>query len=99
MRLALATIAFATLAACGPMQSTARLIDAEVEIEAARAAGAPQSSTFEFVAAEAYYAKARELEGRARYESAAKEAVKATDLAKLARKNALAASNRSPEAP
>jgi len=51
------------------------------------------------VAAEAYYAKARELEGRARYESAAKEAVKATDFAKAARKNALAASNRPQEAP
>ena len=99
MRLAIATIALATLAACGPIQSTAKLIDAEVEIEAARAAGAPQSSTYEFVAAEAYYAKARELEGRARYESAAKEAVKATDFAKAARKNALAASNRPQEAP
>ncbi len=99
MRLALATIALATLAACGPIQSTARLIDAEVEIEAARAAGAPQSSTLEFVAAEAYYAKARELEGRARYEAAVKEAAKALDFAKAAKKNALAASNRPQEAP
>jgi len=99
VRLALATIALATLAACGPIQSTARLIDAEVEIEAARAAGAAQSSTYEFVAAEAYFSKARELEGRARYETAARIAGRSLELARAARKNALAASNRPQETP
>jgi hypothetical protein len=99
VRLALATIAVVTLAACGPIQSTARLIDVEVEIEAARAAGAPQSSTYEFVSAQAYFQKARELEGRARYEQATKIAAKSLEYAQLARKNALAASNKPQETP
>jgi hypothetical protein len=99
VRLALATIALATLAACGPVQSTAKLIDAEVEIEAARAAGAAQSSTYEYVSAQAYFSKARELEGYARYEAAVKIAGKSLEYAKAARKNALAASNRPQENP
>jgi hypothetical protein len=99
VRLALATIAVATLAACGPIQSTAKLIDVEVEIEAARAAGAAQSSTYEYVAAEAYFAKARELEGHARYEQAVRTAAKSLEYAQLARKNALAASNKPQENP
>jgi HAE1 family hydrophobic/amphiphilic exporter-1 len=40
VRLVLASLALATLAACGPIQSTAALIDADVELEAARASGA-----------------------------------------------------------
>ena len=99
MRLALATIAVVTLAACGPIQSTARLIDVEVEIEAARAAGALQTSTYEYVAAEAYFTKARELEGHARYEQASKMAAKSLLFAQTARKNALAASNKPQETP
>ena len=99
MRVALATIAIATLAACGPINSTAALIDAEVEIEAARAAGAAQSSIYEFAGAEANYAKARELAGRARYEASTRFATNAVMLAKSARKNAVAASNRPQETP
>ena len=99
MRLALATMALAGLAACGPIQSTAALIDAEVEVEAARAAGAAQASPYEFAGAEAHYAKARELAGRARYEAASKMATTAVTLAKAARKTAVAASNRSQETP
>ena len=53
MRLVLAVIALAVVAGCGPIQSTASLIDADVEVEAARAAGAAASSTYEFTAAEA----------------------------------------------
>ena len=74
-------------------------IDAEVEIEAARAAGAAQSSPYEFVSAEAYFSKARELEGHARYEAAVKIAGKSLEYAQAARKNALAASNRPQEKP
>ncbi len=99
MRFALAVLAVATLAACGPIQSTAALIDADVEIEAARAAGAPQSSTYEFTGAEAYLRKAREVSGHAQYETAARFASKATELAKEARKNAVAASNKAQENP
>lgn len=94
MRFLLALLALAALAGCGPIQSTAALIDADVEIEAARAAGAPQASPYEFVGAEAYLRKAREVAGRAQYEASAKFAEKARDLAREARKNATATSNR-----
>ncbi len=99
MGLLLALVVLAAVVGCGPIQSTAALIDADVEVEAARAAGAPQSSPYEFTGAEAYLRKAREVSGRAQYEAAAKFAEKARDLAREARKNALAASNKAQEAP
>ena len=98
MRLLLALPALAVLAGCGPIQSTAALIDADVAIEAARAAGAPQTSPYEFNGAEVYLQKAREVSGRSQYEAATKFAAKARDLAREARNNALAATNRE-EAP
>jgi uncharacterized OsmC-like protein len=97
VRLPLALLALAALAGCGPIQSTAALIDADVEVEGARAAGAAQTSVYEFTGAEAYLHKAREVSGRAQYEAAARFAEKARDLAKEARKNAIAASNRPQE--
>jgi hypothetical protein len=99
VRLVLALLALATLAACGPIQSTAALIDADVEIEAARAAGAAQSSPYEFTGAEAYLKKAREVSGRARYETATRLAARSVELAKEARRNAIAASNKAQENP
>jgi hypothetical protein len=95
VRLVLASLALATLAACGPIQSTAALIDADVEIDAARAAGAAQTSPYEFTSAEMYLKKAREVSGRARYEAATRLATRSLELAKEARKNATAASNKS----
>lgn len=99
MRLPLAIAAVASLAACGPIQSTAALIDADVAIEAARAAGAPQTSPYEFTAAEVYLQKAREVSGRAQYEAATRFAAKARDLGREARKNAIASSNKAQENP
>jgi outer membrane biogenesis lipoprotein LolB len=99
VRLLLALTAAAALAGCGPIQSTAALIDADVAVEAARAAGAPQSSPYEFTGAEAYLQKAREVSGRAQYETATRFAERSRALAAEARKNAAAASNRSGEAP
>ncbi len=99
MRLLLALPALAVLAGCGPIQSTAALIDADVAVESARAAGAPQTSPYEFNAAELYLQKAREVSGRSQYEAATKFANRARDLASEARKNAVAASNRPEEAP
>ena len=99
MRLVLASLAFATLAACGPIQSTAALIDADVEVEAARSAGAAQSATYEFTSAEVYLHKAREVSGRAEYESATRLATRAQALAKDARKKAAGASNKDRENP
>lgn len=94
MRLLLALLAGLALAGCGPIQSTASLIDADVAVEAARAAGAPLSSPYEFTAAEAYLHKAREVSGRAQYETATHFAVRARDLAAEARKNATASANK-----
>jgi hypothetical protein len=99
VRLLLALLAVATLAACGPIQSTAALIDADVELEAARAAGAPQASPYEFAGAEAYLEKAREVAGRSRYEAAARFAERSAELAKEARRNAVAASNKAEGSP
>jgi hypothetical protein len=97
VRLALVVLALAAVAGCGPIQSTASLIDADVEVEAARAAGAATSSPYEFTGAEAYLHKAREVAGRAQYEASADYAAKARDLAKEARKNAAASSNKAQE--
>ena len=98
MRLLLGFLALTALMGCGPIQSTAALIDADVEIEAARAAGAPQTSPYEFTKAEAYLAKAREVSGRSQYEAATDFATKAQVLAAEAKKNAIAATNRAEEA-
>jgi hypothetical protein len=99
VRLVLALLAVAALAACGPIQSTAALIDADVELEAARAAGAAQASPYEFTGAEAYLRKAREVSGRAQYEAANRLAARSVELSKEARKNAAGASNKVQEAP
>jgi len=94
VRLLLAILGFTFIAGCGPIQSTSSLIDADVEIEGARSAGAQTSATYEITAAEAYLKKARELAGYSQYESSAVFAAKARDLAKEARVKSLAASNR-----
>lgn len=99
MRLLLALIALASFAGCGPIQSTSALIDADVEMEAARAAGAATAATYEFTSAEAYLHKAREVAGRAQYEASSDFASKAADFARTARKKATEASNKSQEAP
>lgn len=82
---------------CGPVQSTAALIDADVEIEAARAAGAPTTDAYDFTAAEAYLHEAREQAGYAQYEASARFASEARERAAAAKKKAIETSNR-PEA-
>jgi hypothetical protein len=99
VRLVLALLAIATLAACGPIQSTAALIDADVEIEAARAAGAAQASPYEFTGAVVRLKKAREVIGHSQYEAGTRFARKAAELAREARKNAVEASNKGQENP
>jgi hypothetical protein len=98
VRLLLAIFAVAAVAGCGPVQSTSSLIDADVAVEAARAAGAPASATYEFTAAEAYLHEARVMAGRAQYEAAADFAKKSTEYASTAKKKALAATQQK-EAP
>lgn len=99
MRLLVALVALAALGGCGPIQSTASLIDAEVALEAARAAGAQDNATYEYTAAEAYLHKARDVSGRARYEESATFAGRARDLAREAREKAIAASAKGEATP
>ena len=94
MRLLLALLGLTFVAGCGPIQSTSALIDADVEIEGARAAGAQTSASYEITTAEAYLKKARELAGYSQYENAAVFAARSREMAKEARVKALAASNQ-----
>jgi hypothetical protein len=99
VRLFLALVGLTFVAGCGPIQSTSALIDADVELEGARAAGAPVTASYEFTTAEAYLKKARELAGHSQYENSAAFAGRAREIAKEARVKALAASNRSETEP
>lgn len=94
MRSLLALLLLALAAGCGPIRSSSALIAADVELEGARTAGAATAAPQEYFSAEAYLHKAREESGYARYESASTYAEKATELAREAKKKALATSNR-----
>jgi hypothetical protein len=93
-----ALLAAGTLAACGPIKSSRALLGADVEVEAARAAGAQKAAVYEFTAAEAYLHQARVVAGYAHYEVAEAYADKAVGFARKAKQKALAASARPPEA-
>ncbi len=76
------------LGGCGPIESTAVIGEAEVEIAGARAADAETKATYEFVSAELYLEKAREERGYADYQAAVDYARKAAELAREARAKA-----------
>ncbi len=95
----LAVPALALLAGCGPIQSTSALIDADVELEAARAAGAQTAAVYEYTAAEVFLHKARETQGLSQYEASSRFALKAAELAKSARQKSIESSNRAEETP
>jgi hypothetical protein len=73
------------LAACGPVQSSSLLVDAQAELAAARTAEAEKQAPFEYTAAEEYLHKAREEQSYADYEVSIDFARKARDCARLAR--------------
>ncbi len=77
-------LALAPLLACGPVRSTSALMDAEAQVEAARAAGARTSAAYEVTEAEIYLREAREADGRARYDESARLSARATELARQA---------------
>jgi hypothetical protein len=81
-------------AACGPIKSTPVLIDADVELSTARAAGAQTTAPYEYTSAEAYLHKAREQAAHSQYELAIANATRARELAKVARAKAVAAPPR-----
>jgi hypothetical protein len=82
------------LSACGPVQSTAFLLDADVQLNAARTAGAEKYAPYDFTAAQLYLVKAREEVGYSDYEAALDFARKAAEHARKAREDSLAAANQ-----
>ncbi len=80
--------------ACGPVQSTSHLLDAEVMIEAARTAQADKYAPYEWTAANLYIHKAREEVGYSDFEQAVDFAQKAAKFATQARDSAMKAVRR-----
>jgi hypothetical protein len=79
---------------CGPVQSTAYLLDAEVQIEAARTAQAEKMAPYEWTAANLYIRKAREESGYSNFEAAVTFARKASKFAREAKESAIAVANK-----
>jgi hypothetical protein len=88
--LALGGALLLALAACGPTQSTALIMEADVELEAARTADGNKYAPYEFTAAEAYLHKAREEQGYSDYEVSIDFGNKAVKFAKEAKAKAMA---------
>jgi hypothetical protein len=86
-------------AGCGPIQTTAWMMDAEVALNAAKTAGAVERSPYELAAAELYLHKCREELGYSEYELAVEYARKATRHAQEARERALKAAKGTPSKP
>src|SRR5689334_22505710 len=76
---------------CGPVQSTAYLLDADINLQAAKTAGAEKYAPYEWTAATLYLMKAREEVGTSDYEAAVSFAQKASKFANEARDRSLAA--------
>jgi hypothetical protein len=89
-----------TATACGPIQSTAYLIDADVQLEAARTANAEKYAPYEWTSANLYLHKARQQVGYSEYGVAVDFAGKASKFANEAREKAMAAAAaETPSAP
>lgn len=82
------------LTGCGPVQSTAYLLDAEVQIEAARTAGAEKLSPYEWTSANLYIHKAREVVGYSDFEAGVSFAQKASKFARQAKDNSVNAASK-----
>lgn len=86
LRIGLATAALGLCGlGCGPIQSTSLIMDADVQLDAAKKADAPKFAPYEYTLADAYLNKAREEVGYADYEVAIDFAQKALDNAKKAK--------------
>ncbi len=81
------------LAGCGPLKSTTHLLDAEVQIQAARTAGAEKLAPYEWTAANLYIHKAREEVSYSDYQAGVDFAEKASRFANEAREKAIAEAN------
>ncbi len=74
---------------CGPVQSTAYLIDAETMLEAAKTAQADKLAPYEWTSATLYLHKSKEEVGYSDYEQAVDYAKKAVEFATKARDSAI----------
>lgn len=92
-RLLVLVAAAGALAGCGPVKSTSHLLDAEVQIQAARTAGAEKLAPFEWTAANLYIRKAREEVGYSDFQAGVDFAEKAARYAAEARTRAMATAN------
>ena len=84
----LVTLIAAAGLACGPVQTTSFLMDAENMLEAARTAQADRFAIYEWTAANLYFHKSKEEVGYADFEQAVDYAKKAVDFATQARDKA-----------
>ena len=99
-RLSLPLLALCLLTAgCGPIQTTAWMMDAEVALDSAKTAGAAERSPYELHSAELYLHKAREELGYSEYELAVEYARRATHRAQEARERALKGAKGTPQKP
>ena len=92
-RLLVLVAAAGSLAGCGPVKSTSHLLDAEVQIQAARTAGAEKLAPYEWTAANLYIRKAREEVSYSDYQAGVDFAEKAARFAAEARQRAMANAN------
>jgi hypothetical protein len=74
---------------CAPLQTTSYLLDAQVQIEAARTAGAERLSPYEFTSANLYFNEAKDKVAYSEYENAVDYARKASRFANEARRQAM----------
>jgi hypothetical protein len=91
VRFTAALLALGALVGCGPARSTAYLIDADIQIQAAKTAGAEKYAPYEWTAANLYLHKAREEAGYSDYKVALDFAEKASKYANEARTKAMSA--------
>ncbi len=92
-RLLVLVAAAGAVAGCGPLRSTSNLLDAEVQIQAARTAGAEKLAPYEWTAANLYIRKAREEVGYSDFQAGVDFAEKASKFANDAREKSLAAAS------
>ncbi len=85
IRALVAPVLLGSLMACGPVKSTISLVDANAQLDAARAAGAEKQAPYEWTAATLYLHEAREEVARSEYEHAIDFANKASKYASEAR--------------
>jgi hypothetical protein len=95
MRIMALLATLGALVACGPVQSTAYLLDADVQLKAAKTAGAEKYAPYEYTSARLYLHKAREEVGYADYEQAVDFARKALRFANEARQKSIAVADES----